>query len=249
MKKRFKIMNIGLLAILALGLFSCEKSELQGYTGGNTVGFWEHSMNHSLYGLGNDELPVDTVSIKMAITGELADYDRVVEGTFIPDAPDTPEDERKNTAVEGKDYKLLGGVIKANELYGDFKLLVINNDYLADETLKLNLTIKENKDFKPGLKQNSSFVLSFSRKIMQPKTWRAMRFFFCATYSTQVYKVFMEATGLKEFYYYEGLVSQEEGYVMGRNFGNIVRAYEEEHGTPMLHDDGPAAGQPIIPIH
>ena len=249
MKTNKTIRKVGLMLMMACGLLSCEKSELQGYTGGNTVGFWEHYMNHSLYGLGSDELPVDTVTLDIAATGDVVDYDRVVEGTFIPDEPGTPEDELKNTAVEGKDYKLLGGVIPANEIYGKFKLLIINNDYLDDKTLKLNLTIKENKDFMPGLKQNKNIVLSFSRKIMRPKTWNAMRFFFCATYSTQVYKVFMEATGLKEFYYYEGIVTQEEGYVMGRNFGNIVRKYEEEHGTPMLHDDGPAAGQPIIPIH
>ena len=151
--------------------------------------------------------------------------------------------------MEGKDYKILGGVVKANEEYGKFMVEVYNSNELKDNELKLNLAIKDNKDFSVGLNENRSITITWSQKIMQPTTWRAMRFFFCSTYSTQVYKVFMQATGLKEFYYYEGIVSVDEAYVMGRNFGNIVRAYEKEHGTPMLHDDGTAAGTPIIPLH
>ena len=122
-------------------------------------------------------------------------------------------------------------------------------DELKEKELKLNLAIKENEDFSVGLGENRSITITWSQKIMQPTTWRAMRFFFCSTYSTQVYKIFMQVTGLKEFYYYEGIVSVDEAYVMGRNFGNVLRAYEKEHGTPMLHDDGTAAGTPIVPLH
>ena len=245
-------MYIKLIILLLTGnilLAGCQKEGLVGYSGGNSVGFWVHTINHSLYGKTVDELARDTIELDLAITGVPTPYDRQVEGTFIPDEAGTPYDELKNTAQEGKDYNILGGIVKANEEYGKFKVEIINSDYLEKNELKLNLCIKENEHFITGLGDNRSIVITFSQKIMQPATWRAMRFFFCATYSTQVYKVFMEATGLKEFYYYEGIVSVEEATVMGRNFGNIVRAYEKKHGTPMLHDDGPAAGTPIIPIH
>lgn len=42
----------------------------------------------------------------------------------------------------------------------------------------------------------------------------------------------MQVTGLKEFYYYEGIVSVDEAYVMGRNFGNVLRAYEKNTVPP-----------------
>ena len=238
-----------LLAVVFVPLAGCEKSDLIGYHGGDTVGFWIHSINHSLFGMNNTQLPRDTVELDLAITGHVKDYDRKVEGTFIPDTVGTPPDKRKNTAVEGEHYRILGGEVKAGEEYGKFKVEIINNDILEDEELKLNLTIKPNEAFEVGLKENKSIVITWSRKIMRPATWNAMRFFFCATYSTQVYKVFMQATGLKEFYYYEGVVSVEEAKVMGRNFGNIVRAYEKEHGTPMVHDDGDSKGLPIVPIN
>lgn len=237
------------VAILCFLFSGCQKEGLVGYSGGNSAGFWIHTINHSLYGKTVEEMARDTIVLDLAITGNLAPYDRQVDGTFIPDKEGTPQEELQNTAVEGKDYNILGGIIKANEEYGKFKVEIINSDYLKDHELKLHLSIKDNEHFVTGLGENRSIVITFSQKIMQPATWNAMRFFFCATYSTQVYKIFMEVTGLKEFYYYEGIVSQEEGYVMGRNFGNVVRAYEKEHGTPMLHDDGPAAGTPIIPIH
>lgn len=238
-----------LLVSNALLLAGCAKSELKPYTGGNTVGFWIHSINHSFYGEGVETLPKDTVELDLAVTGDIVDYDRHVDGTFIPDPAGTKEEDLKNTAVEGKDYNILGGIVKANEEYGKFRVEVINQNILKDQELKLNLTIKENKDFSVGLNENRSIVITWSQKVMRPTTWRAMRFFFCSTYSTQVYRIFMQVTGLKEFYYYEGIVSVDEAYVMGRNFGNVVRAYEKEHGTPMLHDDGDAAGTPIIPLH
>jgi len=241
-----------IILILAGGsllLAGCEKSGLKPYTGKNTVGFWVHSINHSFYGEGVETLPKDTIVLDLAVTGDIVDYDRYVDGTFIPDAEGTPEEELKNTAVEGKDYTILGGVVKANEEYGKFRVEVVNRDELKDKELKLNLSIKENKDFTVGLNENRSIVITWSQKVMRPATWNAMRFFFCSTYSTQVYKIFMQVTGLKEFYYYEGIVSVDEAYVMGRNFGNAVRAYEKEHGTPLLHDDGTAAGTPIIPLH
>ena len=241
--------KLSVLLISVVLLASCQKDGLVGYSGGNSVGFWVHSINHSLYGKTVSELARDTVVLDLAISGEPTSYDRQVDGTFIPDKDGIAQEDRKNTAVEGKDYKILGGIVKANQEYGTFKVEIINSDKLKDEELKLNLCIKENEHFETGLGENRSIVITFSQKIMKPKTWNAMRFFFCSTYSTQVYKVFMEATGLKEFYYYEGIVTQDEGYVMGRNFGNIVRAYEKEHGTPMLHDDGDAAGTPIIPLH
>lgn len=230
-------------------LTGCEKDGLVEYTGGDSVGFWTHSINHSLYGATVSELPRDTIVLNLSITGELRDYDRLVTAACIPDKVGTAKEDLKNTAVEGKDYNLLGGVVKANEASGKYRIEIINNDFLKANELKLNLGLEANEDFEVGLQENSSIAIVWSQRIMQPATWSAMRFFFCATYSTQVYKVFMQATGLKEFYYYEDIVSAEEATVMGRNFGNIIRAYEKEHGTKMLHDDGAAAGTPIIPIH
>ena len=92
--------KIMLLLVGAALVTGCEKSGLQPYTGGNTVGFWVHSINHSFYGEGVETLPKDTIVLDLAITGDVVDYDRHVDGTFILDAAGTEEKDLKNTAVE-----------------------------------------------------------------------------------------------------------------------------------------------------
>lgn len=249
MKSKFYLKTFILLSCALILLTGCKKEGLKSYTGGNSVGFWIHTLNHSLYGMNSEELPKDTIVLDLALSGYTADYDRKVDGTFIPDAEGTTPDKLKNTAIEGIDYNILGGEIKAGKEYGKFYVEVINKDILETGELKLNLAIKENKEFTDGLSENKSIVITWSRIVMKPATWNAMRYFFCADYSTQVYKIFMQVTGLKQFYYYEGIISVNEANVMGRNFGNVIRQYEKEHGTPMLHDDGAKKGLPIIPLN
>ncbi len=249
MTKKINLVT-AICCIALVSLFSsCNKESLQAYTGGSTAGFWIHSTNHSLYGMTAEEMPFDTITLDIATTGFTSKEVRYVAGTFIPDPAGTPEEEKRNTAVEGQDYKIIGGVVEPGEIYGKFRVQVINSDRIADKELKLNLSIAENDDFSVGLAENKSIVISFSQLFLMPKTFHAMSYFFCETYSTQMYKVFMEATGLKEFYYFEGEINQEEGIVMGRKFGDIIRQYEIDNGTPMLHDDGSGAGTPIIPIY
>ena len=242
-----KILVLGLLTLTSLN--SCKKEEIPYFTGDNSANFWLHSLNHSLFGASSAQLPQDTIVLNLSIVGEMANYDRVVKAVVEEDAPGTAEAQRLTTATPNQ-YKILDGIIPANKLKGEIRVVVKNDDILATkEDLKLRIKMADNKDFKIGLKENNYINLKWSRLILQPSTWNGMRFFFCATYSTQVYKIFMEVTGLKQFYYYEGLVSVAEGYVMGTNFGNRVRELSQQQGSPLLHDDGPSKGLPIIPIY
>lgn len=247
MKKIKGILVLGLLTLISLN--SCKKEEIQYFTGDNSANFWIHSLNHSLFGASSAQLPQDTVVLNLSIVGKMANYDRVVKAVADEDAPGTPEESRLTTATPDQ-YKILDGIIPANKLKGEIRVVVKNDDILATKAdLKLRIKMVENKDFKVGLKENYYLNLKWSRLILQPSTWNGMRFFFCATYSTQVYKIFMEVTGLKQFYYYEGLVSSAEGSVMGTNFAKRVRELSQQQGSPLLHDDGPSKGLPIIPIY
>lgn len=242
-----KTLVLGVLTLASLN--SCKKEEIPYFTGENSANFWLHSLNHSLFGATSVELPQDTIVLSLSIVGKMADYDRVVKAVVDEDAPGTAEAQRLTTATPNQ-YKILDGIVPANKLKGEIKVVVKNDDILATkEDLKLRIKMVDNKDFKVGLKENYYINLKWSRLILQPSTWNGMRFFFCATYSTRVYKIFMEVTGLKQFYYYEGLVSAAEGSVMGTNFAKRVRELSEQQGSPLLHDDGPSKGLPIIPIY
>lgn len=233
------------ILILSAG---CQKEELQSYTGGDSVSFWIHSKNQSLYGLNEHELPFDTIVLDIAVSGRVKEYDRKVSGTAVEDPASTSADRRKTTAVAGQ-YTILGGLIPAGSIYGKFKVEIKNVASLQDEELKLRLSLTENEHFDLGLLENSIIDLSWSRKVLKPATWKDMSLFICADYSTMVYKTFILATGLKELNYSTNEVPQAEARVLGRKFGDMVRQYEIDHGTPMLHDDGEKKNLPIVPIY
>ncbi|MDD4296816.1 MAG: DUF4843 domain-containing protein [Ruminiclostridium sp.] len=246
-----KITNYRLVLnlLVLITMFGCNKEDVPYFSGSNSANFWLHHYNYSLFGATTSELPQDTIVLDIALVGRLADYDRYADAEAVPDLAGTPEDERLTTATPDQ-YKILEGIIKANEQYGKLKVLIKNPEILANqEFLKLKIKMVENEDFGIGLKENNSITLTWSRKYLPPATWVAMRFFFCSVYSTRVYRIFMEVTGLKEFYYYEGKITMQEAYVMGKNFGNRVRELSAIQGSPLLHDDGENAGLPIVPIY
>ena len=244
-----KVTNYRLLLIfIVLSIMhGCTKEEVPYFSGSNSANFWLHHYNYSFYGATTAELPQDTIVLDIAIVGRLAVNDRYASAEAVFDPEGTPQEECLTTASTDQ-YKILGGVIKANSQYGKFKILVKNSELLSNEEfLKLKIKMVENKDFAIGLRENNSITLTWSRKFLPPVTWEAMRFFFCSVYSTRVYRIFMEVTGLKEFYFYQGQITMQEAYVMGKNFGDKVREISAIQGSPLLHDDGENAGLPIIP--
>lgn len=246
--KRFYNISLYLLATIML-LGGCKEEEIPYFTGSDSANFWVHVSNFSLFGATTQELPQDTLVLNIALSGDKKDFDRKVKVIAIEDPAGTPEAQKRTTASPNQ-YEILDGVIPANELYGKVKIVLKNPEILSTQpNLKVRVEIVENEHFGLGLMENNYVNVTWSREILQPATWNAMRFFFCAVYSTQVYKIFMEVTGLREFYYYEGMHSQWEGFVMGTNFGNRVRELSAQQGSPLLHDSGPNIGLPIVPIY
>ncbi|MBO9632555.1 MAG: DUF4843 domain-containing protein [Chitinophagaceae bacterium] len=247
--KKYNFIAVIITLLMFTATTGCKKDEVKFFDGRNSVNFWAHVWRQSLYGATTAEVPQDTMYLDIALSGRKVSRDRFVTAEAVEDAAGTPEASKKTTATPDQ-YQIIGGVIPADSLNGKFKVVIRNPEALATlPELRLRIRMKESEDFMLGLKENNFIDLAWSREILQPATWRAMRFFFCATYSTTVYKVIMDVTGLREFYYYEGLVTQEEGYVMGKKFGDKVREISAAQGSPLLHEDGPAVGTAIIPIY
>lgn len=249
MKKIKKNFLIGILSIVALN--SCKKEEIIFFNGSNSANFWIHDYNHSLFSATNAELPEDTVSFKVALSGRAVNYDRVVMAVVEEDAPGTPATSKRTTATPDQ-YKLLSGIIPADSLYGTYKFIVKNPVDFETGNLKVKLRMVESEHFKVGLSENSFVNLVWSRDWLQPETWRAMRFFYTAVYSTQVYKIIVEVSGKKELYYYDGgpeRITETEAKVLGLKFADRVRELSALQGSPLLHDDGINAGLPIVPIY
>lgn len=239
---------VSVLAILILT--GCKKEEIIFFNGNASANFWDHEYGHSFFGVDEHVISADTLVFKIAIVGPIANYERKVMAAAVPDPKGTDSVNRFTTATPDQ-YEILGGTIPADSLYGNFKVVVKNSTYLSTPKTELRLKIRmiETKDMKVGLVENNYINIKWSREVLRPVTWRAMRFFFCSTYSTAVYRLVIQTTGLKQFYYYEGIVSVDEAYVLGRKFGDLVRKLSAEQGSPILHDDGEKAGLPIDPIY
>ena len=232
-------------ALVALFAFtSCNKDELLLFDAGDRVNFMVHEQALSFLGKTTAELPADTLITDITIVGHTAPFDRTVAGVAYEDPAGTPDDKKLTTATK-EDYQILGGIIPAGSTFGTFKVLCINRESLGTQTMKLRVLFAENEYFKPGTKENLYIDLSWSRNLMKPKTWSAFQTYVCATYSTAMYKIFIEVTGLSELEF----SNVAEAAVIGKKFGDYVRAYNIAHpGAPLCHDDGDEAGSPIIPL-
>lgn len=239
-----------LISIFIATFQSCKEEEVPYFSGENSANFWQHLSNFSFLGATTQEKSQDTVLLNIALVGQMVDRDRKVDVVAVEDDSNTPLDKKFTTATPN-DYKILGGLIAANQQHGQVKVIVKNQESLAESNsdLKLRLEIVPNQDFGIGLSENSVLDLRWSREILPPTTWNEMRFFFCATYSTRVYKIFMEVTGLREFNYYAGEISRDEALVLGKKFGDRVRELSAQQGSPLLHDDGESKGLPIVPVY
>lgn len=258
--KTTKYIILTVAGALLMSLGGCKTEGTMLYDGGDNVCFWTHSLTHSFYNATPEQMPTDVIKARLNIMGYTAPYERRVEGVVVEDRPDTPP-EQKRTTAKPEQYKVLGGYIPAGSDAGWFEVEVENIEEIAESNLKLHLRLVENEHFGHGLKENDYIYLTWSRKPLKPQTWNGMQYFFCATYSTKVYELFMEVTGLKEFWYYtpgpdpvnnpaDMKVNEAQGVAWGTEFGNRVRAYNKDHpDSPLLHDDGDLKGEPIISIH
>ena len=242
---KVKIIAIFFLSIFPFCFYSCEYDEMDKFAGEDAIAFV--NTREQLSFIANPDAEKETMIIPMRIIGLAKDYDRVINVEAIKD--------HAQTNAPDSHYKILHGTVKAGEYEGKLHVDVYNAPELKEKVDSLRLRVIPSKDFQIGNKENSEVLLIWTAKLVQPSTWNAMRFFFCARYSSNVYRAIIASCGITEFWYYiagpDGTkVSEAEGHVLARKFGNWVRAYNAAHpGEPYRHDDGRYAGEEIIPIH
>lgn len=233
------------LSILLIFFYSCEIDEMNEFAGTDAVAFVNTKQQLSF--IANPDVEKETLIIPMRVIGLAKDYDRVISVEAI-------KDDDQTTAPDSH-YKILNGKVEAGEYEGKLYVDLYNAPELKNDIDSLKLRIIPSKDFQPGNKENTEILLIWTAKLVQPSTWNAMRFFFCARYSSNVYRAIIASCGITEFWYYlagpDGTrVTANEGYVLGRKFGDWVREYNKANpGQPYSHDDGPYAGDEIIPIN
>ena len=236
-----------LLGLVCMGIWGCSKSDIMYYEGGNAVHFMKTSQGLSF--MTKMEAEKDTMQIRVLLVGNPVNLDREFAVEVVDDS---------TTTATPDQYRILKTVVPANDTMGMLLLEVSNPNYLNTNksTLELKLKVVDNENFKAGGWLNyMTILLPWTTDVIRPQTWSAMSYFFTSKYSSNVYRAFVASTGLTEFWYFSPdpetgyQVSESEGFVLGKKFGDWIREYNRTHDDVYRHDDGNYKGEEIEPIH
>lgn len=170
--------------------------------GGNALHFMK--LRQGLSFMTNMEAEKDTMQIKVLLVGNPVDRDREFAVEVVSDSI---------TTATSDQYRVIKAVVPANDTIGTLVLEVCNPKFLGINGVhvSMKLAVKDNENFKVGGWLNySAIILTWTTDLVQPETWRAMRFFFTSKYSSNVYRAIIASTGLTEFWYYDP--DPETGY-------------------------------------
>jgi hypothetical protein len=241
-----------LLIASILCLQSCEKDDIMYYEGGSAAHFLSTTQNHSF--LLTLEQTDEIMTIPVYLVGNPVNKDLNLSYEVINE-----EETGYTTTATADQYEFVEAKIPAGEQQGWIKVRVKNPNKLniGTPTLYLSLKLKDNDEIKAGgWLDYLKIKLTWSSDVVKPYSWNSMRYFICSTYSSNVYRGYIESTGLLEMYYSltpapDGSYwTQNQCWVLGQKFGNWVRQWNKDHAPEVYsHDDGDKAGLPIEPLY
>ncbi|ALJ06495.1 hypothetical protein APS56_15730 [Pseudalgibacter alginicilyticus] len=216
---------------------SCEKDNIDSFSAEPAINFVNDSLQYSFIQEVADEYILE---VPVAIIGSTADYDRYFEVEVL--------DDEETTATTDL-YEIIEGKVPAGEYTGNLYVKLKKDPVLDDTSVSLHLSSIASDDFTIGNTDTNTTKIIWTNKIVIP-AWTYFRYFFTRYPSSAAYRVFLATTGLTTFsitdYQEVGAVGAQ---ALGQAFGDYLRQYEIDNGTPLLHDDGDNVGQEIIPIY
>ncbi|MFD0761315.1 DUF4843 domain-containing protein [Lutibacter aestuarii] len=229
---------IAILTIMMISFTSCEEEEIDSFSALPAINFINNSSDYSfIQNTSSDYI----AEIPVKIIGNSTDYDRFFSVEIINDSI---------TTAESNLYQILEGKVEAGQFEGALFLNVKNAPKLDTLEVSIHMKIIDSEDFKKGNIESEDFTFTWSNTIIVP-AWTYYRYFFCRYPSKAAYRAFIAATGRTSFTISDYRELGPTGAkVLGVQFGDYIRNYNLEHpNNPLLHDDGPKQGEPIIPIY
>lgn len=220
---------------IALFLMSCKKSEPLSFSASPAVNFINQTSVYTFLGNSTGE---QVHEIPVRVIGHAAAQDRTFTAEVVADKTDAPANL----------YEVLGGEVKAGDFEGVLQVKLKNAPTLSTSEVKLALRIKGTGDLGSGNVESQVHTITWSDKVVIP-SWTYYRIFFTQNPSSRAYKLIVEQTGLTTFpaAVYSGL-QQHGAEALGVKFGNFIKQWNLDHPNDILvHDDGVAVGQPIVP--
>lgn len=231
--------RLSLIIIVMIGvvLQGCEKKDITAFSADPAVNFTSTSTVYSF--LGNPQTEY-TQDIEVKVVGSAANVDRTFSAEVVNDA---------ETTAAADQYQIIGGTLKAGSLLGKLSVKVKNSAALNTKEVFVKLRLIDGPDLKAGTKENITYLLGWTNKIVVPATWTYYNIFF-ATKSTQVYRLILQTTGIASLTaaQYTAMGGEPAATAAGTKFGDYVKQWNLDHpNDPLRHDDGTAAGQVIAP--
>ncbi len=222
--------------------FGCKKSEPTAFDekAAITFNYFQVSDSKQMFSFLGKSGAVGTVKIPVIINGFPEDRDRRFEVEVVTDTI---------TDAKPSDYQIETGIVHAGNVKDTLILKVNKTTELDDKVLNLYLRVKSNDEFNRGIAERQYYQVAWSNQAIMPTWGTYFRTFFSTAGSTMAYRIFVETTGLTNFTATEyRLFGQAGAEVLGRKFGDYIRAWNAAHPEDrLLHDDGASKGLAIVP--
>lgn len=194
-------------ATLAMGTASCSENEPASFEGSPALYFDCDDINYSFF-YSADGADRDTVMIKVHAMG----YPSVTDRTFTLTQTNAGE---TGAAVSGRHFVAFDSgemtprlVIPAGKSEVDVPLILLNDESLASEEVRLVIGILPDANFSEGIVEHDSVAVTFSAQATRPANWDDWYYAFGASWGTVKMRFIIEHTGISDFnnvpddYYY-----------------------------------------------
>jgi hypothetical protein len=104
----------------------------------------------------------DTIWLEASIMGNTTQTDREVGVRIDPEG---------TTAKENIDFKIINKVVPAGAFKGNIPIVIYKTPAIKDASVRLQLSVVENENFKVGYARNAKAVFIWGDKFLKPDNW------------------------------------------------------------------------------
>lgn len=219
------------ILFLTLLLAACEKKDLMSFQLEPKVYIYKDNRttnNDSIlysFAVKPDALMTDTIRIPIRIMGEAASSERKVNYSVVADQSDALP----------VNYELLPASIPANSFSSVIPVKIMRTADLKTREYRLLIRINNSEGLTTGVDNQLSYLIRINDFLSKPASWSDSYF---GKYSAVKFALLIRETGYTQFV---GLGYSGMRFI-AQATRNAILAWEAEHGTTMLDENG----EPVV---